>query len=213
VRKLYISSLIMALCVIASVRLAAQQPAPANTPPAPDFNRQAFSGDDVVPLQIDVVISRYGGEKGDKKISSVPYTLAVNAMVAAPPIRPLTRLRMGGRVPVPTQFGVAPQPKDGQPAPAPMTSMQYIDVGTNIDCRAGILRDGRFDVSVTIEESTIADANEVAGAVRGGPPVVRSLQASNNLILRDGQTRQFTAATDRVTGEVVKIDVTLKVVK
>ena len=30
---------------------------------------------------------------------------------------------------------------------------------------------------------------------------------------RDGQTRQFTAAADRITGEVVKVDVTLKVAK
>jgi hypothetical protein len=39
------------------------------------------------------------------------------------------------------------------------------------------------------------------------------MTAANNLVLRDGQTRQFTAATDRVTGEVVKVDVTLRVVK
>ena len=36
---------------------------------------------------------------------------------------------------------------------------------------------------------------------------------SADLVLRDGQTRQFTAAADRITGEVVKVDVTLKVVK
>ena len=33
------------------------------------------------------------------------------------------------------------------------------------------------------------------------------------LVLRDGQTRQFSAATDRVNGEVVRIEVTLRVVK
>ena len=44
-------------------------------------------------------------------------------------------------------------------------------------------------------------------------PVIRSFRASNNVVLKDGQTRQFTAAADRITGEVVKVDVTLKVAK
>jgi hypothetical protein len=44
-------------------------------------------------------------------------------------------------------------------------------------------------------------------------PVFRSFRSTNTLVLRDGQTRQFTAATDRVSGEVVRIDVTLNVVK
>jgi hypothetical protein len=44
-------------------------------------------------------------------------------------------------------------------------------------------------------------------------PVIRSFRASNNVVLKDGQTRQFTAAADRITGEVVKVDVTLKVAR
>jgi hypothetical protein len=44
-------------------------------------------------------------------------------------------------------------------------------------------------------------------------PVIRSFRVSNNVVLKDGQTRQFTAAADRITGEVVKVDVTLKVAK
>ena len=43
--------------------------------------------------------------------------------------------------------------------------------------------------------------------------MIRNFEAENTLVLRDGQTRQFTAAADRVTGEVVKVDVTLKVAK
>jgi hypothetical protein len=33
------------------------------------------------------------------------------------------------------------------------------------------------------------------------------------MILKDGQTGQFTSATDKLTGETVKIDVTLTVVR
>lgn len=43
--------------------------------------------------------------------------------------------------------------------------------------------------------------------------VMRSFRSASTLVLRDGQTRQFTAATDRVNGEVVRIEVTLRVVK
>ncbi len=65
------------------------------------------------------------------------------------------------------------------------------------------------------------DGGRLVGVPRGqkttpnitGLPVVRSFQTTNRLILKDGQTSQFTAATDRVSGEVVRIDITLKVVK
>jgi hypothetical protein len=41
----------------------------------------------------------------------------------------------------------------------------------------------------------------------------RSFRASFVPLLRDGQTVQYTAATDPVSGEVVKIDVTVTVLK
>jgi hypothetical protein len=50
--------------------------------------------------------------------------------------------------------------------------------------------------------------NTVAGA-----PAFRSLRSSNTLILRDGQSVDYTAATDRITGEVARISVKLTVIK
>ena len=47
----------------------------------------------------------------------------------------------------------------------------------------------------------------------GNIPVFRSYQSTNTLVLKDGQSREFTAATDRVSGEVIRIAVTLRVVK
>jgi predicted small secreted protein len=44
-------------------------------------------------------------------------------------------------------------------------------------------------------------------------PAFRSFKGVNTVLLKDGQTRQYTVATDRVTGEVLKVDVTLKVLK
>jgi hypothetical protein len=33
------------------------------------------------------------------------------------------------------------------------------------------------------------------------------------VILKDGQSSEFTAAADRITGEIIKIDITVTVVK
>jgi hypothetical protein len=36
---------------------------------------------------------------------------------------------------------------------------------------------------------------------------------SNTMTMEAGQTKQFAVATDRISGEVVKVDVTISVVK
>jgi hypothetical protein len=36
---------------------------------------------------------------------------------------------------------------------------------------------------------------------------------SNTLLLKDGQSAQLTSAADKISGEVLKVDVTLTVVK
>jgi len=47
----------------------------------------------------------------------------------------------------------------------------------------------------------------------GGIPTLRSLFTNNSVVLKDGQSAQFTAAADKMTGEVVKVDVTLSIDK
>ena len=44
-------------------------------------------------------------------------------------------------------------------------------------------------------------------------PVFKSFKARNRILLRPGVMRQFTAATDRISGETVRIEVTLTTVK
>ncbi len=138
------------------------------------------------------VIARY---QGNSRVSSLPDSLAVNANGGG------ARLRMGSRVPVAMTVG---------PQSAP-TTYNYESVGTNIDCTARTADDGRFELMITIEDSSVYP-QEVTPQV-GGRPSFRSFSSTNTLLLRDGQTRQFTAATDRVNGEVVKVDVTLEIVK
>lgn len=161
---------------------------------------------ELIPLDIEVVVSRY---QGDKKISSLPYSLAVNAGPAGPGSG--TKLRMGANVPVPVTSFTPISDATGKPS-NPLTSYNYQNVGTNIDCSARPLGDGRFVVTINVEERSVVQPPAGSSTVSGSP-VIRNFEAQNSVVLRDGQTRQFTAAADRVTGEVVKVDVTLKVAK
>lgn len=159
----------------------------------------------VTPLKVQVVISRFQGEK---KMSSLPYTLSVNA---TNDIRAgSANLRMGARIPVPVMM--APQ-VGGEPLNIKAGPIQYQDIGTNIDCRVATLQDGRYRLEITVEDSSVyPDDQNVAGGAKGNPSF-RSFRASDSMVLRDGGTAQFTTATDKVSGELVKVDVTLTVVK
>jgi hypothetical protein len=177
----------------------AQQTAPAAKPKVENPAEKPL-----VPLDIQIVISRFQGEK---KVSSLPYALAVNAND-----HELSRLRMGANVPVPSMAAPKGNPTGITGAmPGPVT---YRDIGTNIDCTAHSLDDGRFQLLISVEDTSVyTNVQDATTPTVGDMPVFRSFRSTNTLVLRDGQTRQFTAATDRVSGEVVRIDVTLKVAK
>jgi hypothetical protein len=151
-----------------------------------------------VPLRVQVVISRYDGEK---KISSMPYTLSVNAGRSA-------NLRMGTMVPI-ASTSYTPIATGG-PGVNPLISYQYKDVGTNIDCATGALEGGRFRLELTVEDSSVDEPARVAS---GDHPAFRAFRVTNSLVLKDGQTAQFTTAVDKVTGVITKVDVSLLVVK
>jgi len=162
------------------------------------FPQPAAAQESRVPLKIDLVVSRTAG---DKKVSSMPYTLWVTANEQ----RIRTSLRMGVQVPVASTR--ITENKDTVP------SYTYRDVGMNIDCSATTLADGRFYVTVTLNDSSInVDTKDTRGAVPG-LPVFRNFSSNFALVLKDGQHATYTSATDPVSGEVTKIDVTLSVLK
>jgi hypothetical protein len=148
------------------------------------------------PLKVLVVIGRYQGEK---KLSSMPYTLTLGAGNRA-------NLRMGSSIPV-TMLSMTNVPKDA-PAGGPI---QYKDIGTNIDCSAAEVEGGRYSLLITVDDSSIYP-DEAAGGTKGSP-AFRSFRATNSMVLKNGETGQFTTATDKMTGETVRVDVTLTVVK
>lgn len=183
-----------------------QQPPPPSVP-------DPLPGAPLVPLDVQVVISRH---QGDKQISRHPYSLAVTANS-----RNESSLNMGNDVPIPaTTFTPMPPPKLPQggaapEVPRPITSMSYRSVGTAISCRASSKEDGRYEVMISVDDTSVISSDRAATSdtVVASMPVFRSFKARNTLILADGQTRQYTAASDRVSGEVVRVEVTLRAVK
>ena len=194
--------LALLLALAASASAGAQDAKPATDPKQASAPASAEAFGPLVPLDVQVVVSRYQGEK---KVSSLPYALAVNANDRRP-----SSIRMGAEVPVLT----GPVPTDAAQKPPPFVNYNYKAVGTNIDCFARTMEDGRFQVNITVEDAWVYEnaATTVAPSL-AGQPVMRSFKSTNTLVMRDGQTRQFTTATDRVNGEVVRIEVTVRVVK
>ncbi len=66
---------------------------------------------------------------------------------------------------------------------------------------------------LTIEDSQVFSDPAKLGVSTSGLPSFQSFTSSMNVILRDGQTAQYTTATDKITGEVVRVDVTVNVLK
>jgi hypothetical protein len=148
-------------------------------------------------LKVTVVLSRFAGEK---KTLSLPFVL----MVVAGDERPTT-VQMSSDVPVPSQSLT-----DGKA----VTSYQYRPLGTNISMSAKALDGGVFNVLMNLSDTQVllTDGAGVAESVKGLPRF-QSFSSSPRLLLRDGQTVQYAAATDKMSGDVVKVDVTLNVVK
>jgi hypothetical protein len=158
-----------------------------------------------VPLKVQLVLSRYAGEK---KVSSIPYTLSVVAND-----NEKSSLRMGVEVPVPTTIF-----KGGAPnaVMVPQTSFNYRSVGTNIDCTARTAEGGLYKLNLAVADTSVFVPDKPGAATPNpveGVPAFRSFTSSFNVLLKDGQTAQHTSATDPVSGEVLRIDVTLTVLK
>jgi hypothetical protein len=145
-------------------------------------------------LKVQLVLSRY---QGDKKISSLPYTLLV-ASEERNRFSGRANLRLGTQVPITTMS------RQSGDANAPLVpTVQYRDVGTNIDCVVAALDDGLYKIELSIEDSSV-DA-----AASGAHPAFRSFRVSDSVLLRDGQSTQSSSATDKISGEVWKVDVSL----
>ena len=155
------------------------------------------------PLKVQIVFTEFDG---DKKVKSMPYT----TVFTADPGRgqDFAKLRIGSRVPLYTG-------KEG--------GLQYIDVGTNLDCRADRFEDGKFGLRLSLERSwvqgdvlvpvdrSIAQPGGTSGEFK--EPVIGQYKTDVYVMVRDGQTVESTVATDPLTGRVLKIELTLTLLK
>ncbi len=153
----------------------------------------------ITPLRVQVVFTEYSGEK---KISSLPYTLLVNADDRGP----VAAIRMGLRVPIAATTGTGSR------------QYQYQNLGTNLDGRAEKTEDGRFVLKLNVTRSSAYTPNsteKAAGSseISSETPIIQEFSNQVNLLIRDGQTVQSTMATDPITGHVLKVDVTVNVIK
>lgn len=192
-------SVVLAGVLASGVLAVAQQPAamPQEKPPAPS-RAASEQAKPLVPLKVSIVLSRF---KGEKKIGSLPYVIGVAAND-----RTATSLRMGIEAPIGRRTG----------------SISYRSVGTNIDCRAESVGGDSYKLAITVEDSSVLPEPTQAAAEQGTPrppslaedmPAFRSFKSTFIAVLRDGQTTQYTSAVDPISGEVMKIDVTVNVAK
>jgi hypothetical protein len=197
-RAIVLTSALLALCLGSGRAWAQETPEPEGAKseraekvaakpekatPRPDSGPTAT-------LRVQVVISRFLGEK---KTGSLPYSFTVSAGGSR------ARLRMGVETPV-TVGGDHP-------------SFSYKNVGTNIDCGAKDIGQGRYLLNLNIENSAVPSSPDEGGSLGGNLPRFRTFNASFDPVLRDGQTLQTVVSTDPLGGEVVKVDVTVNVVK
>jgi hypothetical protein len=188
-----LTAVVVALLLFGSAASSQEKPQAPGTVEKAAPARPPADGLSPVPVKIQLVLSRL---KGDKKIASLPYSVSVIAND-----RTFSNLRMGIEVPVGTG---------------------YRSVGTNIDCKADSVTADVFRVEIRVEDSSVLSGEIEQAPARSdtGPtptrmnvPAFRTFKSSFTLLLRDGQTAQHTSAVDPISGEVMKVDVSLAVVK
>jgi len=161
------------------------------------------------PVKLLIVLSEYDGTK---KIANLSYSMPLIVSGSKP--TGYSTLRVGVKVPV----------KSGELKTGDI-QIQYIDVGTSIDARVARADNGKYQVDLKVDRSSLYVAargqdGKFAGkewsdgeAPPNTEPVVRQYRGDVGMFLREGQPAEGTVATDPLTGHVFKVEVTLSVVK
>lgn len=173
-----------------------------------------------IPVKILVVINEF---EGAKKIATLPYTLYTLSAGPGSPFRhpvqgPRESMRYQLRIPIVT--GTFQQSSaNGSPV---STQFTYQDVGTDIDYTARTLPNDSYELDFTVDrtwaslpgsESQRTPAASERGFVVTGQPILPHFRNNFVVMLKDGQTVEGASATDPVSGHVLKVDVTLTVLK
>jgi hypothetical protein len=189
----------LAVVTIMGASVHAQQVVPIQEKqvvPVPPPGAKPSTTSEPAAVRIDIVLSR---TSGNKTLSSLPYSLhAAEGKV--------THLRLGSNVPVPMSV------VGGGGA----TSVNYQNVGSSIDCDVRLQADGRYRLSLVMDDSSLADqpANVATGGVTTTSfPIIRSYRIDTLLVLRNGEATTFNVATDKVSGDTIRAQVTVTALK
>lgn len=185
---------IVATLCCADPQALAQEPAAA---PKPESAKPAPPSRTITPLRLQITLSRYQGEK---KISSVPYSLPISIGGQR------VTFSIGAQVPYATT-----QTTDNVKTP----SYSYRNVGVGINVSGQLMVEpGVYMFNISVEDSSLSTSSQIQGAPSiSGVPIFRNFSTSGTILLRDGQTSQLATAGDPITGEIMRVDVTLSVVK
>jgi hypothetical protein len=140
------------------------------------------------PVEIKVLVSEFDGAK---KVSTLPYSVRTIAWANATQYsHPTDSMRFDVNVKLP----------DGSHS------------GVNMDIDYGAYDRGgdEFQIPITVSRASVEPITSSSTSDR---PLTPFFRASSTVVLRNGQTAEAVAAVDPVTGHVLKVDVTLTVLK
>lgn len=109
--------------------------------------------------------------------------------------RSIGEVKTGSRVPISTQTG-----KDGG------SSIQYIDVGINIQAQLFVMENSNLLLSGNVEVSTLAAGNDGAGP--GGAPIIRQVRSNTTSEVTAGKANQIALLDDPISKHRFVIEVT-----
>lgn len=149
---------------------------------------QPQTSPDKIPVKLQVVVSTY---EGDRKVSSMPYTLLATAN--------------GGGVTFLAGTNVPLQGGDGK--------LSYTNIGTTITCTV-TTEAGNFRLAINFDEKSVMAAKTPVTPAGPAPkplesPTFHDVNYVGTVALKEGETKQLVSAPDKVSGEIIKIDVTL----
>ena len=180
-----------------------------------DQGAQAAQSLATLQVQVDVALTRWQGEK---RTSSTPFVLMANAPSRRDGIGS-TSIRMGVDVPVGTATSNVTQTSNAQGSSpravaTAKVATEFRNVGTDIDLNVSRSDASTFSVGINVRDSSIftSDQTKMPNTM-ADPTAFRTFNMSNTLNLTDGQTRLFGVATDKITGETLRVEVKLTVLK
>jgi hypothetical protein len=157
---------------------------------------QPSQASDPVVLKVDVLLAR---SASDKKISSVPYSL----LLVASQRGAASRLRAGVELPG--------EPSTTVNEGVTTTQRPTRFVGTSIDCSlfSQVLADP-YQLTISIQDSALLPDQKGQPM---GPMAIRTFSSSSMVSIRNGQTVTLVVGTDPITGETLRAEVALTVLK